>query len=362
MSFFFLQALATETLLCTLTIPTQDKRRTVIQRPQCPKQTLLDNLGGWLKVSGTHFFVRPLLGSLVLVDCDSCNVPLDKLLALKPRALVKTSGPNNYQLWLTLPQSLRSHCALTICRELTAALQADPNSAKTGQQGRLPGSMNVKPGKDQPVELLHAETQDMDEHMYLSLTPAHLLCVRGQTLQPVCRPPKLRPAKEDLSSRDWSMCCAFFEARPQATLEDAKVALHDRFHAVRPNQSYYQNLTLQKAFRHVRGQSSIPAEASRVAAPASAAEPSLASIPAEASKVPAPASAAAPNLASASEKEASPARAPLSEADVKRIIQDTLQKRFPAKEVTAKTCKECQRMKDRKMFSATAWAAKDYFP
>ena len=138
------------------------------------------------------------------------------------------------------------------------------------------------------------------------------------------------------------MCCSFFEARPQATLEDAKVALHDRFHAVRPNQSHYQNLTLQKAFRHIRGQSSIPAEAS---------------------KVPAPASAAAPNLASASEKEASPARAPLSEADVKRITQDTLQKRFPAKEVTAKTCKECQRMKDRKMFSATAWAAKDtYFP
>ena len=169
---FFFRALATETLLCALTIPTQDKRRTVIQRPQCPKQALLDNLGGWLKVSGTHFFVRPLMGSLVLVDCDSCNVPLDKLLAFKPRALVKTSGPNNYQLWLTLPQSLRSHCALTICRELTAALQADPNSAKTGQQGRLPGSMNVKPGKDQPVELLRAETQDMDEHMYLSLTPA----------------------------------------------------------------------------------------------------------------------------------------------------------------------------------------------
>ena len=122
-------------------------------------------------VLGAQLLVRPLLISLVLIDCDSRKVALDKLLALKQ--LVKTSSPNSHQLWLSLPPSLRSHVALTVCEELTAALELDPNSAKTGLLG------SAKHGMDQPVDLLHSETQDMDERMHFSSSPARFLALHS---------------------------------------------------------------------------------------------------------------------------------------------------------------------------------------
>ena len=67
-------------------------------------------------------------------------------MCLRPRALVRTS-PGNYQMWLTLSDTCAAGTLLQITKDLTEALGGDRFSAKNTQQGRLPGSTNVKLGK-----------------------------------------------------------------------------------------------------------------------------------------------------------------------------------------------------------------------
>ena len=97
----------------------------------------------------------PARHSLALLGRQRLGVQLSEL-RLQPRCLAMTS-PGNYQLWLTLPETLQGCTAEWVTNELTAALQADPKSAYITQQGRLPGSVNVKPGKDFRTFILACE-------------------------------------------------------------------------------------------------------------------------------------------------------------------------------------------------------------
>ena len=58
-----------------------------------------DHAEVWMKLP-CHFFIRPNLNSVVMIDLDNFTGSLSKLLQLHPRALVQTSR-QSYQLWLT---------------------------------------------------------------------------------------------------------------------------------------------------------------------------------------------------------------------------------------------------------------------
>ena len=68
---------------------------------------------------------------------------IEQLFDLQPRALTRTFA-GSVQMWLVLPEHMPGKAALSVTK---AALAGDPASAKEGQLGRLPGSVNVKPGK-----------------------------------------------------------------------------------------------------------------------------------------------------------------------------------------------------------------------
>ena len=51
----------------------------------------------------------------------------------------------------------------------------------------------------------------------------------------------------DKSATDWAMCCKYFEDNPSASTETAKKDLEGKFLARRPNQDYYETLTVANA-------------------------------------------------------------------------------------------------------------------
>ena len=73
----------------SITIMTKDKDKTLINRPHCAKETLLKELPNWLGYQEHHFFIRPLLASLVMLDLDKYGGDIETLVRLKPRALVE---------------------------------------------------------------------------------------------------------------------------------------------------------------------------------------------------------------------------------------------------------------------------------
>lgn len=120
-------------------------------------------------------------------------------------------------------------------------------SAKTTQVGRLPGSVNVKVGKGNHVLLLHSCLQNMNEQAFLQVVPDPKL-VRKTASQQVCpAPPKRNPA-DDLKTGQWFG--AFLEANPDMDVAMAHEQLRGKFLAVRPNQTYYKQLTILKAHQH----------------------------------------------------------------------------------------------------------------
>ena len=147
-----------------------DEKRAVVHQAQCSAQNLHKNLPVWLGMKNVHFFIRPHMANLVLVDLDNYTGEFQLLLRLQPRALVRTS-PGNYQLWLSIPDSLVGKTASWVTKQLTQALKGDPASVNCTQQGRLPGSINVKPGKGMSVFLLSSQVQHMCEQTFLHLTP-----------------------------------------------------------------------------------------------------------------------------------------------------------------------------------------------
>ena len=234
----------------TVLVLTSEKKA-LISRPQASLTIVHQELPQWLRLPGVHIFIRPNLSNLCMIDLDNYAGSMEQLFALQPRALTRTSV-GSLQMWLVLPEHMPGKAALSVTKALTKALAGDPASAKEGQLGRLPGSVNVKPGKGCRVELLHGCLQDMCEPEYLKCTSEKALSLGADGALTV----RERPAKRaltpcDRSAADWSKACAFFEANPEATEEKALATLE--FSARRPNQAYYNSLTVSNARKHVLG-------------------------------------------------------------------------------------------------------------
>jgi hypothetical protein len=207
-----------------------EEKRTIHHRPRCSRQSLLSELPNWLKLKEVHFFIRPLLSSVVMVDLDGYKGDLETIVRLRPRALTSTS-PGNYQAWFMVPSSLASKTAIWVTKQLTLSLGGDRNSAKEGQQGRLPGSLNVKPGKGGGVFLLHRQISYMCEKAFLEITAGTSIEIKGSEMQLVRKPPTRAQAQGstvavDRSADDWKMCCTYFEGKRQASLKEATEELN----------------------------------------------------------------------------------------------------------------------------------------
>lgn len=226
-------------------------KHAVVSLPQASAESACLNVRMWLQMEKAHVFVRPNVANLVMVDADNYQGDMATLFALKPRCLAETS-PGNYQLWLVLGKHLAGKAALQVTKDLSRALGADMASAKTTQVGRLPGSVNVKPGKGNQVTLLHSCLQDMDEAVYMRLAPKTTFSFGDSGPHVRTAPPRQPAGGLDCSKLDWAMACSFFEEHPEAQLEEARGMLAGRFQAQRANQGYYEDLTLSNAFAHVR--------------------------------------------------------------------------------------------------------------
>ncbi|CAJ1444601.1 unnamed protein product [Effrenium voratum] len=195
-----------------------------------------------------HFFMRPNLASLVMVDLDDHDGSLQDVLSLAPRALVQTS-PRCFQIWYTLDQRFAASDAATVTRELSQILGGDTRSARTTQVGRMPGSINRKPQKMAPAMLLHSCLQNLNEAQYLHMVRPPLLRLQGGGVHVEAL--KDKPVV-DRSREDWGIACRYFESHPAATVDDA---VRDcQLTATRPNQEYYVRRTFGQALRHVREQ------------------------------------------------------------------------------------------------------------
>lgn len=305
----------------------QERKNALVHRPQLSTQALLAELSVWMKLP-CHFFIRPNLNSVVMIDLDNFTGSLSKLLQLHPRALVQTSR-QSYQLWLTLDQRHQARDAQIVTQELTKALGGDPCSARITQVGRLPGSINRKPEKQCHTHLLYSGLANLDEAQYLQLTSNPQMRLQHGSVQTDSAPPK-----RDISRDDWREACHFFESNPQATLEDA--IQHCPLLAKRGNQDYYARLTLNKAMNHVRAKGASASAGSRQ--PSASVEP--------------PSGAQASGMA-----PAAPQYVTLSQ--VQQIVQDALQRQSASSSHSTKTCHQCKANKNRDLFSHTQWLQKD---
>ena len=298
-----------------------EEKRAIVSKPQCSRAAIVKELEGWLAMRAVHFFIRPLMANLVMLDLDAYGGDMDVLVALQPRALVRTS-PGNYQAWLTLPDTLPGKTALWATTQLTAALGGDMASAKVTQQGRLPGSINVKHGKGQPAVLLHAKVQNLCEATFLRVTAKTDIKGDGASVSAHQKQPRVKAP--DLSAHDWAMCCEFFEHSEGATVEDALAELSGKFSAKRANQAYYEKLTATNAHKKVASKKS-------TAAP-SPADPAPQQGPAGARGV------------------------FVTTSEVQRMISDALKERFPLPDDAAKKCVACGKFWARAGFAAGQWA------
>ena len=67
-----------------VTLLTEEKRF-VVHEATCTRSKLLKELKNWLSIGSVHFFIRPLLSNVVLLDLDEYQGGFDVLLKLKPR-------------------------------------------------------------------------------------------------------------------------------------------------------------------------------------------------------------------------------------------------------------------------------------
>ena len=171
------------------------------------------------------------MANLLFVDLDKFPTGQENIkafLRLQPRAIVETS-PGNYQAWLTLPNACSPQEALLVAKALTECFHADLGSVKPEQQGRPPGTVNVKDGKGCVAFLRKGCGQDIDESSFLEVTRGKRSCLKDRGLEvhalpltgigPTC------PNRMDRSSQDWKMCCCYFETHPQASIDDRTPSL-----------------------------------------------------------------------------------------------------------------------------------------
>ena len=205
------------------------EKRCLTNKTSIGAAQLRRELKQWLDLRHVHIYIRPLLSTLIFLHLDAYKKDWDVLVRLRPRALVQTS-PGNYQAWFTLSSDVAARTATWATQELTRALGADARSCKMSQQGRLPGSTNVKPGKDCLVTMLHSDVCDIDESVLLScLGPQPKLAVSTAKVSVALAKSAVGAeksvSKEDRSATDWRMVCQFCEGQPDATVEMASAAL-----------------------------------------------------------------------------------------------------------------------------------------
>ena len=233
--------------VCILTT----EKRPVFSQSRCSRDFLLKHLAGWLALYPVHIFVRPVIPRLIMIDLDNFNGAIDMLYRLNPRALVCTSS-GNYQMWLVATDDISVDNIPWITTRLTEVLRGDPRSAKPTQQGRFPGSRNVKKDKHQVVVLMQSAVQYMKQLTVLGACQYYTLPTCSERF--VSEEPKPATIKRyDASSIDFAMCCCYFEENPANTEEQAEKELRHLFQATRRNQRYYNLLTIRKCLRHVRG-------------------------------------------------------------------------------------------------------------
>ena len=146
--------------------------------------------------------------------------------------------------------------------------------------------------------------------------------------------------------------CAFFEANPSATVNQALEALRGSWLAQRPNQAYYEQLTATNACKRVKERLTVQQASSSAQASASAGPDGSASLPAASST--GQAVSADSELPSAVLGQA---RA-VSAQDVDRMISMALRANFPRAEQVSKKRVECQVDKARNLFAHKQWLKK----
>ena len=202
-----------------LTILSSEKR-CLINKGSIAPEPLRKQLKVYMDMQNVHVFIRPLLGSLVFLDLDDFQGSWESVVQLRPRVLSETS-PGNFQAWYVMPAGVASKSAMWAMQELVRALGADTRSAKMTQQGRLPGSWNIKTGRGCQVKILHSSVGDLDESV-LSKCLLPLPKVRVDSNRVVV---SSGAAGSDRSATDWRTCCEYFESHPGATVEMAMAAL-----------------------------------------------------------------------------------------------------------------------------------------
>lgn len=113
--------------------------------------------------------------------------------------------------------------AAAVTKQLQAAFGSDPHSTGPQQQGRLPGSLNAKPGKSCLVNVLHQSVTDICHEVLLRVTPRTQLRVESGSIVASQKPSKLPSgtAAIDRSREDWRLACQYFEANPDSSVEEA---------------------------------------------------------------------------------------------------------------------------------------------
>ena len=206
----------------------------VVHEPRCSRNRLLKQLGSWLEIQNVHFFIRPLIANGVMLDLDAYEGNMESLFLLQPRVIASTSA-KHYQMWLTIPESMANRTAVWVTEQLVDVLGSDPRSKGVTQQGRLPGSKNVKPGKGNVVDIAHCEQQDLDEAFFVSLLGrTQIVLKRGELVVQTTKPKNTTWV--DDSGLDWTMACEFFEHNLAVTKADALSELTGKWLASRPTQ------------------------------------------------------------------------------------------------------------------------------
>ena len=225
-----------------------------------------------------HVFFRPQGSAIVLLDFDSQRMEpsaragnFEILMRLRPRLVVRTSS-ENYQFWYCCPpvnQELSFASAGHLQKVLARRTGCDIGSTDANQQGRWPGSNNVKTQPFFPVGVHHVTRDDMDTELAKKILEEDAYQTASSSTCDVVRkafaPPKCRgvPDKQiDRSALDWKRVMEALERDPQLTDNN----FFDRkpgfvFEAARSDNQYYQRVTVQNAFRVHQGRASKDAAA-----------------------------------------------------------------------------------------------------
>jgi hypothetical protein len=189
---------------------------------------------------GFNVYCRPLDRFFVLLD-DLTIETLKPLADIRPCLLMETS-PGNFQAWVKLinmPND-RNH-QLAIWRHIAAMFNADMNSAKPDQIGRLPGFHNMKPtyAPHYPVVKLHS-FQDR----YSTFAADHFA---GEPPPPVVNNVAADKKQGDRSAFDFAIACSLVEKGK--TDEEIRAYLEKKSSKAAGRRDDYIGRTIAKARR-----------------------------------------------------------------------------------------------------------------